>query len=445
MSKAKSKYPLRFPFNLGFEIHQQLKGKLFCNCKTKGKKLLKLKNYTSRLCSIENQEVKMEEHDYMSTNKICNYEIDEKEPVINLDIVKEAILISQGLLLEFSTLKKPLEKISLKQDKTVKFTFQRKKILDGSLFSGFQRTAIIGKNKELVIRLQEDSCSRRNKVFDLSRQGTALLEVTSRKFIINNQKEFEDFLSFLEEVGDSIRESNVEKDSASIRQDINISIKKGEKVEIKGVSSLSGIRQVIVKEIERQEKILPEGYQITPHTRCIDNPSAGTTSFMRPYKGNTRYFSEPELSSYAISLSRIELEKRLLESLILKIYLNLNLQKEIRARGLLVLLEKLKKMKVKSLLELTIGQISSILRGFTRLNYREVVKKLKDISTFEEARLFLRNSLITCDKKILISIYEKIKLSKENVSLPLLVDLLEKNLLTKEEADILFEKYMTLY
>ena len=284
-----------------------------------------------------------------------------------------------------------------------------------------------------------------NKVFDLSRQGTALLEVTSRKFIINNQKEFEDFLSFLEEVGDSIRESNVEKDSASIRQDINISIKKGEKVEIKGVSSLSGIRQVIVKEIERQEKILPEGYQITPHTRCIDNPSAGTTSFMRPYKGNTRYFSEPELSSYAISLSRIELEKRLLESLIVKRYLNLNLQKEIRARGLLVLLEKLKKMKVKSLLELTIGQISSILRGFTRLNYREVVKKLKDISTFEEARLFLRNSLITCDKKILISIYEKIKLSKENVSLPLLVDLLEKNLITKEEADILFEKYMTLY
>ena len=154
---------------------------------------------------------------------------------------------------------------------------------------------------------------------------------------------------------------------------------------------------------------------------------------------------EPELSSYAISLSRIELEKRLLESLIVKRYLNLNLQKEIRARGLLVLLEKLKKMKVKSLLELTIGQISSILRGFTRLNYREVVKKLKDISTFEEARLFLRNSLITCDKKILISIYEKIKLSKENVSLPLLVDLLEKNLITKEEADILFEKYMTLY
>ena len=41
MSKAKSKYPLRFPFNLGFEIHQQLKGKLFCNCKTKGKQLLK--------------------------------------------------------------------------------------------------------------------------------------------------------------------------------------------------------------------------------------------------------------------------------------------------------------------------------------------------------------------------------------------------------------------
>jgi len=144
----------------------------------------------------------------------------------------------------------------------------RKNYLDGSVPCGFQRTMILGTDgfiplesgKEIridILSLEEEAARRiktENKMnfFRLDRLGIPLIEVTTKPDI-NTPNECRECA---ERIGLLLWSTSVKKVLGSIRQDINVSIKSGTRIEIKGVQKLGWIPLLINHEISRQLKLI---------------------------------------------------------------------------------------------------------------------------------------------------------------------------------------------
>ena len=144
----------------------------------------------------------------------------------------------------------------------------RKVVIDGSNTTGFQRTAIVALNgrlkvdgKEIPIQqitLEEDSGrktgeSKNSVTFRLDRLGVPLIEISTGADI-NNPEEASK-VAF--EIGKMLRATrSVKRGLGSIRQDLNISIKNGALIEIKGVQELELVAKVIELEVQRQTILL---------------------------------------------------------------------------------------------------------------------------------------------------------------------------------------------
>ena len=144
----------------------------------------------------------------------------------------------------------------------------RKVVIDGSNTTGFQRTAIIsldGKlkvdGKEIPIQqitLEEDSGrkteeSKNSVTFRLDRLGVPLIEISTGADI--NHPEEAGKVAFA--IGKMLRASKrVKRGLGSIRQDLNVSIKNGALIEIKGVQELELVAKVIELEVTRQTILL---------------------------------------------------------------------------------------------------------------------------------------------------------------------------------------------
>ncbi|ACJ15887.1 archaeal Glu-tRNA(Gln) amidotransferase, subunit E containing GAD domain [Thermococcus onnurineus NA1] len=146
--------------------------------------------------------------------------------------------------------------------------FMRKIVIDGSNVSGFQRTAIIAMNGKVdtpwgsvgipTICLEEDACrivERKDKevIYRLDRLGIPLVEISTTPDIHHPEQA----KVVAKYIGDALRATRkVKRGLGTIRQDLNISIKGGARVEIKGVQELDMIPIIIEREIERQLKLL---------------------------------------------------------------------------------------------------------------------------------------------------------------------------------------------
>nr|WP_199920135.1 Glu-tRNA(Gln) amidotransferase subunit GatE [Thermococcus piezophilus] len=146
--------------------------------------------------------------------------------------------------------------------------FMRKIVIDGSNVSGFQRTAIIAMNGKVetpwgtvgipTVCLEEDACrivERREKevIYRLDRLGIPLVEISTTPDI-HHPEQAKVVAKF---IGDALRATRkVKRGLGTIRQDLNISIKGGARVEIKGVQELDMIPLIIEREIERQLRLL---------------------------------------------------------------------------------------------------------------------------------------------------------------------------------------------
>ncbi|NJE84670.1 Glu-tRNA(Gln) amidotransferase subunit GatE [Thermococcus sp. CX2] len=146
--------------------------------------------------------------------------------------------------------------------------FMRKIVIDGSNVSGFQRTAIIAMNGKVetpwgtvgipTVCLEEDACrivERREKevIYRLDRLGIPLVEISTTPDI-HHPEQAKVVAKF---IGDALRATRkVKRGLGTIRQDLNVSIKGGARVEIKGVQELDMIPLIIEREIERQLKLL---------------------------------------------------------------------------------------------------------------------------------------------------------------------------------------------
>ena len=146
--------------------------------------------------------------------------------------------------------------------------FMRKIVIDGSNVSGFQRTAIIAINGRVdtpwgsvgipTICLEEDACrivERREKevIYRLDRLGIPLVEISTTPDIHHPEQA----KVVAKYIGDALRATRkVKRGLGTIRQDLNVSIRGGARVEIKGVQELDMIPLIIEREVERQLNLL---------------------------------------------------------------------------------------------------------------------------------------------------------------------------------------------
>ena len=144
----------------------------------------------------------------------------------------------------------------------------RKVVIDGSNTTGFQRTCIISLGGNLTvdgkiipiqqISLEEDAGrktgeSKNSVTFALDRLGVPLVEIATGPVINTPNEAGKVALA----IGQTLRATRrVKRGLGSIRQDLNVSIKNGALIEIKGVQELALVPKVIELEVQRQKTLL---------------------------------------------------------------------------------------------------------------------------------------------------------------------------------------------
>ncbi|MFX1457348.1 MAG: Glu-tRNA(Gln) amidotransferase subunit GatE [Promethearchaeota archaeon] len=252
----------------GLEIHQQLDTdtKLFCRCpaKLQGTRtpdflvkrkmrpvLSELGVYDKAMITEYQKGMDIIYEGY--NDVVCTYELDDTPP---FECNNEA----RGIALQVAML--------LNANIIEEMHVVRKNYLDGSVPCGFQRTMILGTDGYItlesgkkiridILSLEEEAARRiktedKTNYFRLDRLGIPLIEVTTKPDI-NTPEECRECA---ERIGLLLWSTKVKKVLGSVRQDINVSIKAGTRIEIKGVQKLGWIPLLINHEISRQLKLL---------------------------------------------------------------------------------------------------------------------------------------------------------------------------------------------
>ena len=144
----------------------------------------------------------------------------------------------------------------------------RKTVVDGSNTSGFQRTTLISTGGILptatapvgisVLCLEEDSARKLDAVitdqgeqviYNLDRLGLPLIEIATEPDVKTPEHAKETSIA----LGRTLRQTRrVRRGLGSIRQDLNVSIACGDRIEIKGCQDLNWIPRIIELEMARQ-------------------------------------------------------------------------------------------------------------------------------------------------------------------------------------------------
>lgn len=149
---------------------------------------------------------------------------------------------------------------------------------------------------------------------DFNRAGTPLLEIVSEPDINSPDEAFE-YLSLLKLILQYIGASDCDMEKGSLRCDANISLKKkeasglGTKVELKNMNTFKGVRQALLFEARRQERVLEKGEPILQETRLWDAASAKTIVMRSKEEAHDyRYFPEPDLLDFSVPAAMLEKE-----------------------------------------------------------------------------------------------------------------------------------------
>jgi len=254
-------------FKSGLEIHQQLltEKKLFCRCpagiyskKFDAEILRHMRPTLSELGEYDGtalMEFKTKKDIIYHINRdvVCTYEMDDTPP---FEIDDEALDISLAISMLYKCAM--IDEIHI----------ARKQYLDGSIPTGFQRTTITGVNGKipyknrfitiLQISLEEDSCREvsdigHTRTYIADRLGMPLIESVTGP---DMRTPFE-----VAEVADILRymtrsTGRVRTGAGAAREDVNVSVEGGTRVEIKGVPSIKRIPLLTYNEAMRQWNLL---------------------------------------------------------------------------------------------------------------------------------------------------------------------------------------------
>jgi len=250
---------------VGLELHQQLATrKLFCECvsalveESSGLRFRRrLRPTQSELGEIDAAAIEEAKRQltfvYEATPNSCLVEADEEPPhPPNPEALDTALEIA--LLLNAN----PVDEVH----------FMRKIVIDGSNTAGFQRSALVALDGHLdvngkrigvpTILLEEDAARKTAEaegevVYRLDRLGIPLVELATTPNIETPEEAREVALAF----GSLLRATRkVLRGIGTIREDLNVSIEGGTRVEIKGVQELRLIATFVEREVERQRMLL---------------------------------------------------------------------------------------------------------------------------------------------------------------------------------------------
>lgn len=278
----------------GLEVHQQLltKRKLFCRCPAGRYSdeydaviLRHMRPTLSELGDYDGtalMEKKTRKNIYYRIHHatVCTYEFDDTPPFM---IDPEAVDISLELCLLFQL------------NLVGELHIARKQYLDGSIPTGFQRTGILGiagwlpyAGRRIGVRqlsLEEDACREvsdigHDRVYLTDRLGTPLIEVVTEPDMCTPQQAA-DVCQIIRRVCRST--GRVRCGYGAAREDVNVSVRGGTRVEIKGVAQIVRIPRLIYSEAMRQCALLaireelkhrgvtPETFSYTTHdvTRLV--------------------------------------------------------------------------------------------------------------------------------------------------------------------------------
>lgn len=302
----------------GLEIHQQLDtGKLFCACPgylrndepdfTISRKLHAVAGETGEVDIAVKHEASLDKgfvyQGYRDNS--CLVELDEEPPhLVNEEALDEVLKIALLLNCEIYQTSQ----------------IMRKTVINGSNTSGFQRTVLIGHDGYVetsfgkvgieTIALEEDSAREvsqegRIVVYKLDRLGIPLVEITTKPEMNTPEKIKETALK----LGEIIRACRVKRGIGTIRQDLNISIKGHERVEIKGFQDPKMMIVTVDEEIVRQQEDVKRKKREGEVRGALEN---GKTEFLRPMPGQARMYPETDLPLLKISRDKINsLKKKL--------------------------------------------------------------------------------------------------------------------------------------
>jgi Glu-tRNA(Gln) amidotransferase subunit E-like FAD-binding protein len=308
-------------FKSGLEIHQQLDTrKLFCNCPSLLRKDEPDFEVKRRLHAVAGEKGEVDEAAayeaglgkqivYQGYDTTCLVELDESPPcLINQEALKIALHIA--LLLNAKII--PLAQV------------MRKTVIDGSNTAGFQRTVMIARDGWLDtsqgrvgiegIFLEEDAARliQRGKdkvVYRLDRLGIPLVEIATAPDIKNAEQARETALK----IGEILRSCKVKRGLGTIRQDINLSVRGGNRVELKGFQDQKIMVRTIENEITRRLRLLEKGKEPAAEVRNV--LVNGSSEFSRPMPGAARMYPETDLPLLKISKEMINEAKNSLPKL----------------------------------------------------------------------------------------------------------------------------------
>ncbi len=261
-------------FHAGLEVHHQIRSesKLFCRCSPILEDEPESKDYTfyryfrpvlgemgdfdpGMLVEFEKGYKVVY---YACEKNTCTYEMDETPPFPpDKEAVREGFVLA--MYLNCSALAEEV-------------VVNRKQYLDGSITTGFQRTFIVGRDgwvpvdgrkvRVTNVHIEEDAARRvnwcdtaeRTVYFNLDRLGIPLTEVITDHRDIESPKEL---VALARQIGRVLRISKIgRRGIGSVRQDINLSIEGGDRVEIKGVQDLGMFDILCRHEAVRQDALL---------------------------------------------------------------------------------------------------------------------------------------------------------------------------------------------
>ncbi|HQM67060.1 MAG TPA: Glu-tRNA(Gln) amidotransferase subunit GatE [Methanomassiliicoccales archaeon] len=253
------------PVTCGLEVHQQLDTrKLFCSCRSQlvegqgARFVRRLRPTQSELGEIDRAALAQAERGMRFTYQAppgvsCLVEADEEPPhAADAEAVQAALIVSALLGCQV------MDEVH----------FMRKIVIDGSNTSGFQRTALVAVDGALEVNgrrigiaslcLEEDAARKvdakdREVTYRLDRLGIPLIEIATAP----DMHDPEEVREVAQRLGSILRSTRmVKRGLGTIREDLNISVPGGARVEIKGVQDLGLLPTYVRTEMERQHALI---------------------------------------------------------------------------------------------------------------------------------------------------------------------------------------------
>ena len=211
-------------------------------------------------------------------NTSCLVDMDEEPPhEINMEAVESALRLSSAFSAHVPDEIEPM----------------RKEVVDGSDPSAFQRSMMVGHDgfveaggRKIGITsvfLEEESSGIESSsedfvIYNVDRLGVPLIEIDTGPDIKSPEEAKQVALKIgmlLRLTGrkeDGFARAEVQRGIGTIRQDVNVSIEGGTRVEVKGLQQIDGVDLIIENEVARQVKLLEIKKDLASRKASVGDP-----------------------------------------------------------------------------------------------------------------------------------------------------------------------------